>query len=119
MEELLKQLLSENTELQALLVVDEEGIVVYKESREGLPFDPEEAAVELITPSTRIDEFLHDSLEEEKGLEEFIVFSRRYLFLVYKLVNETFLVAVSSRTPLYGRLRFRLRSKLKEVIKQL
>jgi predicted regulator of Ras-like GTPase activity (Roadblock/LC7/MglB family) len=119
MEELLKEFLKENKELEALLVVDEEGIVVYKEVKDELPFDPEEVAVELVNPSNRINELVEDSLGEQGGLEEILVFTKRRLFLVFKLVNETFLVAVARRTPLYGRLRFKLRSRLPQIIKSL
>ena len=73
MEELLKEFLKENKELEALLVVDEEGIVVYKEVKDELPFDPEEVAVELVNPSNRINELVEDSLGEQGGLEEILV----------------------------------------------
>jgi len=118
MEDLLKEIAEKNPEVEALLVVDEEGIIVYRYDRNP-SVDPEEVATHLVNPLNTISEFLRDISKEEDDLEELLVFSGRYQLLAYKLVNETYLVAVARRSPLYGRLRFRIKSQIPKLIKTL
>jgi len=118
MESLLKELVESNPELESLLVVDEEGIVVYRYDKNP-SVDAEEVAAHLVNPLNTMSEFFRDISGEEDDLEELIIFTGRYQFIVYKLVNETYLVAVARRGPLYGRLRFKLRANLPKLIKTL
>jgi len=116
-DEILKELFSDIPEIESVVVIDEDGIVVHEYSKEGTSVDPEDIATQLVNPVRSIEEALSDSAGEE--CEEFIVFSRGLVIFVYKLVNETYLVAVARRSPLYGRTRFKLRSRLHKLIKAL
>jgi predicted regulator of Ras-like GTPase activity (Roadblock/LC7/MglB family) len=118
METLLRELVESNPELESLLIVDEEGIVVYKYER-GPSVDSEEVAAHLVNPLNTISEFFRDISDEKDDLEELLIFTGRYQVVIYKLVNETYLVAVARRSPLYGRLRFKLRASLPKLIKNL
>ena len=117
-EEVLRSLVDEVPEVESALVIDEDGIVVYRYDGDT-SLDSEELATQLINPVNSCDETLQDLSSEEDSLEETVVFSKYRVIFVYKLVNDTFLVVVAKRTPLYGRTRFKLRSKLPELIKEL
>ena len=118
MEELLKEIAQENPEVESVLVIDEEGIIVYRYDKET-SIDPEEVATQLVNPLNTLSEFIQDISNEEDDLKELLLFSGKYQFLAYKLINETYLVVVAKRSPLYGRMRFRVRSKLPKLIKTL
>ncbi|RKQ61807.1 Roadblock/LC7 domain-containing protein [Thermovibrio guaymasensis] len=118
MEELLKEVAQENPEVESVLVIDEEGIIVYRYDKET-SIDPEEVATQLVNPLNTLSEFIQDISNEEDDLKELLLFSEKYQFLAYKLINETYLVVVAKRSPLYGRMRFRVRSKLPKLIKTL
>ncbi|MEO2065017.1 MAG: roadblock/LC7 domain-containing protein [Desulfurobacteriaceae bacterium] len=118
MEELLKEIAQENPEVESVLVIDEEGIIVYRYDKET-SIDPEEVATQLVNPLNTLSEFIQDISNEEDDLKELLLFSEKYQFLAYKLINETYLVVVAKRSPLYGRMRFRVRSKLPKLIKTL
>jgi len=119
MEDLLRELAEKNPELESILVVDEEGIIVYRYDKEDTTVDPEEIATQLVNPLNAISESIRDLSGEEDDLEELVLFTKKHQIFVYKLVNETYLVAIAKRDPLYGRLRFRLKSQLPEFIKTL
>jgi len=118
MEELLKEIAEENPEVESLLVIDEEGIVVYRYDKKT-SLDSEEVVTQLVNPINTMSEFLKDISNEEDDLKELLLFSGKYQFLAYKLVNETYLVVIAKRSPLYGRIRFKVRSKLPKLIKTL
>ncbi len=118
-EEILKTLVDEVPEVESALVIDEDGIVVYRYDGKETSIDSEELATQLVNPIKSCDETINDLTGENDQLEEVILFSGKYAIFIYKLVNETFLVVVTKRTPLYGRTRFKLRSKLPKLIKAL
>jgi len=115
---LLQELAEKNPELESLLIVDEEGIIVYRYEKEPT-VDPEEIATQLVNPLNMISEFLRELSGEEDDMEELVLFTKRYQIFVYKLVNETYLVAIARRNPLYGKLRFKIKSQLPKLIKTL
>jgi predicted regulator of Ras-like GTPase activity (Roadblock/LC7/MglB family) len=118
MENLLRELVESNPELESVLVVDEEGIIVYRYDRDS-SVDSEEVATHLVNPLNTISELFRDISDGEDDFEELLIFTRKFQVLVYKLISETYLVAVARRSPLYGRLRFKLRAKLPKLIKNL
>jgi len=118
-EEILKSLVEEVPELESALVIDEDGIVVYRYDGSDLSIDSEELATQLVNPVKSCDETFQDLTQETESLEETIIFSKNYAIFVYKLVNDTFLIAIARKTPLYGRTRFKLRSRIPKLIKAL
>ncbi len=117
MEELLKELVDKNPEVESAVIVDEEGIIVYK-YEENPSIDVEEVATQLVNPLNALCEFVEETLEEDE-LKEMLLFSRNYQFFVYKLVNDTYLIVVAKNSPLYGRVRFKVKSLIPKLIKQL
>lgn len=118
-EEILKSLVEEIPELESALIIDEDGIVVYRYDGQDASLDSEELATQLVNPVKSCDETLQDLTGESESLEETVIFSKNYAIFVYKLVNDTFLIAVARKTPLYGRTRFKLRSRIPKLIKAL
>ncbi len=118
MEKLLKKLAQENPEIESLLIVDEEGIIVYRYDKEP-SIDPEEIATQLVNPLNVISEFLREISNEEDDFKELLLFSGKYQVLAYKLVNDTYLVVVAKKNALYGRLRVRIKSQIPKLIKIL
>ncbi|GEM_PF-927117 len=119
MEELLKKIADEVPEVDSLLIVDEEGIIVYRYDKEILPIDAEELAVHLVGPVVRISEFFKEESVEGDELKELVLFSKNFVLLIYPLVNDTYLVVLSKRSPLYGRTRFKVGAKMREILKAL
>ncbi len=119
MEELLKTIADENPEIIALSVVDEEGIIVYSYIKENKDIDSEEITVQLVSPLNRLIEIVQDVSDEKEDLEELIMFTSNYVLFTYKLINETYLVVLAKKDALYGRVRFRVRSKLPEIVEAL
>ena len=118
-ENILKQLIEEIPELESALIIDEDGIVVYRYDSEDASVDAEDLSTQLVNPIRTCDETIRDLTGEKDSLEETIIFSRHYAIFIYKLVNDTFLVAIAKRTPLYGKTRFKIRSRLPKLIKAL
>ncbi|WP_456455922.1 roadblock/LC7 domain-containing protein [Thermovibrio sp.] len=117
MEEILKELVENNPEVESAVVVDEEGIIVYKYEKSP-SIDVEEVATQLVNPVNNLCEFVEDTVEGDE-LKEVLLFSRNYQFFVYKLVNETYLIVVAKNSPLYGRVRFKVRTAIPKLVKQL
>ncbi len=118
-EEILKSLVEEIPEVESALIIDEDGIVVYRYDSKETSVDSEELSTQLVNPIKTCDETILELTGEKDSLEETIIFSKNYAIFVYNLVNDTFLVAIAKRTPLYGRTRFKIRSRLPKLIKAL
>ena len=118
-EEILKTLVEEIPEVESALIIDEDGIVVYRYDSSDSSIDSEELATQLVNPIKSCDETFQDLTEGKEVLEETVIFSKNYAVFIYNLVNETYLIAIARRTPLYGRTRFKLRSRIPTLIKAL
>ncbi|WP_457677790.1 roadblock/LC7 domain-containing protein [Thermovibrio sp.] len=118
MDGLLKEIVEGAPEIESALVVDEEGIVVYRYDKEPT-VDPEDLATHFVNPLNMISEFFRDSSNDEDDVNELITFTKRYLILSYKLVNGTYLIVIAKATPLYGRVRFKVRTKIPKLVKTL
>jgi len=119
MEELLKNIAESNPGIVAISIVDEEGIIIYNYVKNGSNIDPEELSVQLVHPLNRLIELIQDVSGEKEDLEELIMFTTKHVLLSYKLVNETYLVVLARKDALYGKVRFKVRSKLPEIIEAL
>lgn len=115
MKEKLRQLADSVPEVESMAIVDEEGFIVYKYDKPELDMDSEELSVQIINPLNRLMEAIGEVSHEEDTLEELVFFTDKHILLVYKLVNDTFLVVLSKRDPLYGKTRFKVLSKLNEI----
>jgi predicted regulator of Ras-like GTPase activity (Roadblock/LC7/MglB family) len=115
MQEKLKELAESVPEVESIAIVDEEGLIVYRYDKAKATLDMEEVAVHVVTPVTRLIELMKDISGEKDSLEELVFFTTRYVVLVYRLVSDTYLVVVARRNPYYGRVRFKVRSKLWEI----
>ena len=119
MEELLKSIADANPEVVALSVIDEEGIIIYNYVKDGDSIDSEEIAVQLVHPLNRLIELIQDVSDEKEDLEELIMFTTNHILFSYKLINETYLIVLAKKDALYGKVRFRVRSKLPEIVEAL
>ncbi len=115
MEEKLKQIAEMLPQIESVAIVDEEGFIISSYEKSGVKLDTEEIAVHLVNPLNRLLEMVEDLSGESDTLEEMVLFTRNHIFLVYKLVNDTYLVIVAKKDPLYGKVRFKVRSKLPEI----
>jgi len=115
MEKKLKALAESLPEVESVAVVDEEGFIVYRYDKPGLTLDAEEVDVHIVNPVTRLVEVIQDVSGEKDSFEEMVLFTTNHVMLVYKLVNDTYLVVLARRTPLYGKIRFKVRAKLWEI----
>ncbi|ADY73812.1 hypothetical protein Dester_1176 [Desulfurobacterium thermolithotrophum DSM 11699] len=115
MEEKLKEIANSIPEVKSLSIVDEEGFILYKFDKPGLDVDPEEISVHIVNPVKTLVESIEDISGEKDSLEEMVLFTEKHVLLVYKLVNDTYLVALAERDHLYGKIRFKLRAKLNEI----
>ncbi|MEO2069214.1 MAG: roadblock/LC7 domain-containing protein [Desulfurobacteriaceae bacterium] len=115
MERRFKEIVNSLPEIDSIAIVDEEGFIVYRYDKPNLDVDPEEISVHLVNPVNKILEMTEDIYQGENSLEEIVLFTEKHVILVYKLVNDTFLVVLAKRTPLYGKVRFKIRSKLNEI----
>ena len=111
MEDILKKIANESDDIQALAIVDEEGLIISQYSKPNVKFDVEEMASLIITPSMRLAEALSD-VSSEEILEEMVVFLTNTVVILYKLAYETYLVAALKKTPLYGKVRFIVKKNL-------
>jgi len=115
MERKFKEIVNSLPEIDSIAIVDEEGFIVYRYDKPNLEVDPEEISVHLVNPVNKILEMTEDIYQGKNPLEEIVLFTGKHVILVYKLVNDTFLVVLAKRTPLYGKVRFKIRSKLNEI----
>jgi len=118
-EEIVKKLVDEVPEVESAVVIDEDGIIVHKYSKDEITVDPEDIATQLVNPVKSIETSIHDATGERDISEELIIFSKDLVIFVYRLVNDTYLVVIAKNNPLYGRTRFRLRTKIPQIIKSL
>jgi predicted regulator of Ras-like GTPase activity (Roadblock/LC7/MglB family) len=115
MERKFKEIADSLPEIDSIAIVDEEGFIIYRYDKPNLEVDPEEISVHLVNPVNRILEVMEDIYCGENSLEEIVLFTEKNVILVYKLVSDTFLVVLAKRTALYGKVRFKVRSKLNEI----
>ena len=115
MERKLKEIANSIPELKSIAIVDEEGFIVYKYDKPNLDVDPEEISVHIVNPVNRLVETMEEVFGERDSLEEMVLFTEKHTLLVYKLISDTFLVVLAERDPLYGKIRFKVRSKLNEI----
>ncbi|SMO72938.1 Predicted regulator of Ras-like GTPase activity, Roadblock/LC7/MglB family [Balnearium lithotrophicum] len=118
-EEIVKKLVDEVPEVESAVIIDEDGIIVHKYSKDEITVDPEDIATQLVNPVKSIERSIQDATEEKEISEEIIIFSKNLVIFVYKLVNDTYLIVIAKNNPLYGRTRFRLRTKIPQIIKSL
>ncbi len=114
MEKILNEIMDYCSNIEALAVVDEEGLVISQLTRESSNLDVEEIASLIMTPALRLKEAVSDVSSDER-LEEINIFLTNTIVYVYSLALDTYLVAVVKRTPLYGKARFAIRRKLPEL----
>jgi len=115
MEEKLKTLAESLPEVESVAIVDEEGFIICRYDKPEVTLDAEEVAVHVVNPVTRLIEVIQDVSGERDSLEEMVLFTGKHVLLVYRLVNDTYLVVLAKRTALYGKVRFKVRSKLNEI----
>jgi len=119
MEEVLKEIVENNPEVEAVFIVDEEGIVISSYTRKELAIDPEEIAVQITHPLNRLIEMVKEISEEKEELEELLMFTTAHILFSYKLINDTYLVVLAKKDALYGKVRFKIRYKLPQIIEVL
>jgi len=115
MEKRFQEIVESIPEIESIVVVDDEGLIVYRYDRPNLDADPEEVSVHLVNPINRISEVTDEIYQGKNPLEELVLFTEKNVILIYRLVNDTFLVVITKRTPFYGRIRFKIRSRLNEI----
>jgi len=116
---LLEELVATMPEIEAVFIIDEDGIIVHRHIRSNAEIDPEEIATQFVNPVRTIEETVVDTTNETDSVEELVIFTKKFAVFIYKLIRDTYLMAITRKNPLYGRTRFKLRTHIPSLIKSL
>ena len=117
MVEKLKAIVNSAPYMDSAVIVDEDGLIIYKYERKDIGYDVEEMVTQVINSIVRLSEAAEEI--EDESLKEIVIFLKKHIIISYKLINQSYLIVSARYNPLYAKTRFLIRTKLGDLEKAL